>query len=114
MKLTTMMPVRGKFRKTGTEQSRTLQRSSFRLEKLYRNNILKQFSVEIFATLIRNNHTFQPNYLPMSEGVESWNKGGKISAVISPSQIDNLLHLYRRFPKRSISHLPSKIKLQTS
>lgn len=114
MKLTTMMPVRGKFRKTGTEQSRTLQGSSFRLEKLYRNNILKQFSVEIFATLIRNNHTFQPNYLPMSEGVESWNKGGKISAVISPSQIDNLLHLYRRFPKRSISHLPSKIKLQTS
>lgn len=109
-----MMPVRGKFRKTGTEQSRTLQGSSFRLEKLYRNNILKQFSVEIFATLIRNNHTFQPNYLPMSEGVESWNKGGKISAVISPSQIDNLLHLYRRFPKRSISHLPSKIKLQTS
>lgn len=108
------MPVRGKFRKTGTEQSRTLQGSSFRLEKLYRNNILKQFSVEIFATLIRNNHTFQPNYLPMSEGVESWNKGGKISAVISPSQIDNLLHLYRRFPKRSISHLPSKIKLQTS
>lgn len=114
MKLTTMMPVRGKFRKTGTEQSSTLQGSSFRLEKLYRNNILKQFSVEIFATLIRNNHTFQPNYLPMSEGVESWNKGGKISAVISPSQIDNLLHLYRRFPKRSISHLPSKIKLQTS
>lgn len=114
MKLTTMMPVRGKFRKTGTEQSRTLQGSSFRLEKLYRNNILKQFSVEIFATLIRNNHTFQPNYLPMSEGVESWNKGGKISAVISPSQIDNLLHLYRRFPKRSISHLHSKIKLQTS
>lgn len=114
MKLTTMMPVRGKFRKTGTEQSRTLQGSSFRMEKLYRNNILKQFSVEIFATLIRNNHTFQPNYLPMSEGVESWNKGGKISAVISPSQIDNLLHLYRRFPKRSISHLPSKIKLQTS
>lgn len=114
MKHTTMMPVRGKFRKTGTEQSRTLQGSSFRLEKLYRNNILKQFSVEIFATLIRNNHTFQPNYLPMSEGVESWNKGGKISAVISPSQIDNLLHLYRRFPKRSISHLPSKIKLQTS
>lgn len=114
MKLTTMMPVRGKFRKTGTEQSRTLQGSSFRLEKLYRNNILKQFSVEIFATLIRNNHTFQPNYLPMSEGVESWNKGGEISAVISPSQIDNLLHLYRRFPKRSISHLPSKIKLQTS
>lgn len=114
MKLTTMMPVRGKFRKTGTEQSRTLQGSSFRLEKLYRNNILKQFSVEIFATLIRNNHTFQPNYLPMSEGVESWNKGGKISALISPSQIDNLLHLYRRFPKRSISHLPSKIKLQTS
>lgn len=114
MKLTTMMPVRGKFRKTGTEQSRTLQGSSFRLEKLYRNNILKQFSVEIFATLIRNNHTFQPNSSPMSKGVESWNKGGKISAVISPSQIDNLLHLYRRFPKRSISHLPSKIKLQTS
>lgn len=114
MKLTTMMPVRGKFRKTGTEQSRTLQGSSFRLEKLYRNNILKQFSVEIFATLIRNNHTFQPNSSPMAKGVESWNKGGKISAVISPSQIDNLLHLYRRFPKRSISHLPSKIKLQTS
>lgn len=52
MKLTTMMPVRGKFRKTGTEQSRRLQGSSFRLEKLYRNKKLKQFPVENFAALI--------------------------------------------------------------
>lgn len=71
MKLTTMMPVRGKFRKTGTEQSRTLQGSSFRSEKLYRNKKLQQFPVENFATLIRNYHTFQPNSSPMSEGVDS-------------------------------------------